>query len=31
MELAKQDYDALLDKLACPTCKMTQSFDEVSE
>ena len=28
IELLKADYEALLDKLICPTCKNEQSFDE---
>lgn len=31
IELLKADYEALLDKLICPSCKNEQSFDEIFE
>lgn len=31
LEAAKADYEAKLDKLACPTCKKEQTFDEFYE
>lgn len=31
LESLKDDYKALLDKLACPNCKSEQSFDEYYE
>ena len=31
LQSAKDDYDAQLDKLACPKCKVEQSFDEYYE
>jgi ribosomal protein L37AE/L43A len=31
MDVEEQDYNARLDKLACPKCKKTQSFDEFIE
>ena len=30
-EAAKEDYEASLDKLQCPSCKKYQSFDEYIE
>jgi hypothetical protein len=31
IDAEKDDYEARLDKLACPTCKKEQSFDEFNE
>jgi ribosomal protein L37AE/L43A len=31
LDTEEQDYDARLDKLACPTCKRTQTFAEYNE
>ena len=30
-KFAEEDYNARLDKLACPSCKKTQTFDEFTE